>query len=88
MIAAARQHDDRAAVDRELAGPLDARPLGVADVVQPRDELALADALAGVQRQRPREDARDDAIALAVQPRFDDAGELDVVVAEERERSR
>ncbi len=42
----------------------------------------FAQPLPGVQGQRPREDARNDAVALAVQPRFDDAGELDVVVAE------
>ena len=60
-------------IDREVAGALDARALRVADVVQPRDQFGKAEALAGLQRQRPREDPRHGAVALAVQTRVDDA---------------
>ena len=73
---------DRALADRELAGLLDAGAFGVADIVQSRDQLARADHLAGIEGERPREHARDDTVALAVQARLDDARELDVVVAE------
>ena len=83
VVAAARHEHDGAAIERELAGTLDARPFGVADVVEPRDQLGLAQPLAAVQGQRPCEDARNDAVALAVQPRFDDARELNVVIAED-----
>ena len=74
----------RRAIDRELARLLDARALRVADVVQPRDELALADLLAGLQRQGTREDARHRAVALAVQARVDDARERHVVDSRRR----
>ena len=63
----------RAAIDREVAGALDARALRVADVVEPGDQLRLAHVLAGLQRQRAREHARHGAVALAVQARVDDA---------------
>ena len=49
LIAAARHEARRAAIEREFAGALDARPLGVADVVEPRDELGFAQSLPGVQ---------------------------------------
>ena len=67
--------DDGAAADGELAGLLDARALGVAEVVQPIDELLLGERLAAAQLERPREDARQHAIALAVQARVDQPAE-------------
>ena len=67
--------DDRAAVDGELAGLLERRALRVAEVVQPIDELPLGQRLAAPQLERPREDARQDAVALAVQARVDQARE-------------
>ncbi len=73
LIAAARRSNTVLAIDREVAGALDPRALRVADVVQPRDQLRLAEALAGLQRQRSREHARHGAVALTVQPRVDDA---------------
>ena len=67
--------------DRELAGLLDRVALRVAEIVQPIDQLPLGQRLAAAQLERPREDARQHAVALAVQPRVDQAREADVVVA-------
>ena len=54
--------------------------------VQPRDDLTGTDDLTGVERERPREHAGDDAVAFAMQARVDDPRELDVVVPEHRGR--
>ena len=68
-------------------------PLGrgrsrVAEVVEPIDQLPLAERLPAAQFHRPRVDARQHPLALAVQPRVDQAREPDVVVAEERRERR
>ena len=73
LIAAARQDDDAAAIDREVAGALDSRALRVADVIEPADELCLAHVLAGLKCQRAREDSGYGAVSLAVQALVDDA---------------
>ena len=62
---------DRVAADRELAGLLGLGALGVAEVVEPVDELPRRQRLAAADLERRREDARIGALELAVQPRVD-----------------
>lgn len=81
-LAAARDEGHGPVVHGELAGLLGAPLLCVAHVVQPRHELALANHLAGVEGEWPGEYAGDYPVAFAVQARFDDPRELDVVIAE------
>ena len=76
--------DNGAGADGELAGLLDAGPLRVAEIVQPVDDLGGAERLALAQLERPREDTRQHAFALAVQARVDLPREGHVVVAEDR----
>ncbi len=86
LVAAARAQQHGVAIDREVAGALDPRALRVADIVQPRDQFRLAEALTGLQRQGPREHARHGAIALAVETRVDDASVRHVEIGHEAER--
>jgi hypothetical protein len=73
LISTARQNDDVAAIDREVAGAFDSRALGVPDVVEPANQLRLAHVLPGLKGQRARKNSRHRAIALSVQPVIDDA---------------
>ncbi len=79
-LGTARHDRDRAAADRELTGLVRARALRVADVVQAIDELPFRERLAAPQFQGPCEHARQDAVALAVEPAVDEVREADVVV--------
>ncbi|MGC4084080.1 MAG: hypothetical protein QM736_18710 [Vicinamibacterales bacterium] len=87
-----RRDDDLIVGDRELARLGDAGPLGVADVVQPIDQLPFAQRLPRVDFERTREDAREHALPFAVQLPIDQAAERDVVITgdgrEEDERDR
>ncbi len=76
------QQHDGAAADGELAGLLDARALRVAKVVEAVDQLVIAKRLSLVQLERPRVDAGQHAIALAVQARVDLSAEGHPPVAE------
>ena len=60
------------------------RPLRVAEIVEPIEQLLLRHVVAAPNLERPREDARQHAIALAVQARVDHPRERHVVVAGER----
>ena len=64
---------DRGTADGELAGLGRLVPLGVAEIVQPIDELTLGERLTAPQFERAGEDARQHALALAVQPLIDGA---------------
>ena len=80
---AATGHEQHGVLEhRELAGLLRLGPLRVAEIVQPVDELRLPERLPAPEIHRPREDARQHPVALAVQPRLDLPRELDVVVPE------
>ena len=81
-LAAADHQRDRVLADRELARLLDPGPLRVAEIVQPVDELPVGQRLAGVQLERPGEDAREGARPFAVQPGVDDPRQRDVVVGQ------
>ena len=72
------------AVDGELARILYLRPLCVAEIVEPIEQLLLRHVVAAPNLERPREHARQHAIALAVQARVDHPRERHVVVAGER----
>ena len=87
-VAAAGDDGDGSGTDRELAGLLDSRALRVPEIVQPIDDLRGAERLALAQLQRSREHARQHALALAVEPRFDLTGEGHVVVAQNRRGQR
>jgi hypothetical protein len=82
QVAAARRDRDGVAPDGKLAGLLRAGAMGVAEIVELRDEVLLGDRLAAAQFDRARVDARQRALALAVQARVDEAREGDVVVGE------
>ncbi len=69
--------------DGELAGFLGLRALGVSEVVEPIEQLFLRDVVAAPDFERPREDARQHAIALAVEARVDHPRKGHVVVAGE-----
>ena len=86
--AVARQEDDRVAADGELARLLDARSLRVAEVIQPVDELVCAHRLAAIQLERPGVDARQHAVALAVQAVVDLPAEDDPPVGEDADDER
>ena len=64
-------------------GPFGRGALRVAEVVQPGDRSCSRERLAAPQLDRPRVDARQRALALAVQPRRRSAGERDVVVGDD-----
>ena len=70
-VAAARDHGNGACAHGKLAGFLDPRPLRVAEVVQPVDDLGGAERLAFAQLERPREHTRQHPFALAMEARFD-----------------
>ena len=76
---------DGAPADGELAGPLDARPVRVPEIVQAVDELAIGERLPAVQLEGTREHARQHAIALAREARLDLPREGGVVVRERRD---
>jgi hypothetical protein len=61
------QQHDGAAADGELAGLLARARAARTQIVEPVDELVIAEGLALVQLEGPRVDARQHAIALAVQ---------------------
>jgi hypothetical protein len=67
----ARHDGDRAGTDRELARLLQMIAVGVAELVQPIDELLFRHPLSASQLERPREHAREHGGALAVQARVD-----------------
>jgi hypothetical protein len=71
VIAVARDQDDGVAADGEFAFLLDTAALGVAEVVEPIDELLLAEGLPAIQLQRPRIDPRQHALAFPVQALVD-----------------
>ncbi len=92
-VDAAARHDlDGVVAGRELPGLARAGAARVAKIVEALDDLAFRKREAGAEGQRAAVDARQDADALAVQPLFDQAGEVPVVVAggpgghEDRER--
>jgi hypothetical protein len=55
----------------------------VAEIVQAIDELTLGERLPAAQLERPRENAREDGLVLAVKPCVDEVGEADVRVGGE-----
>ncbi len=77
----ARHDRDRALADRELAGLLQPIAMGVAELVEPIDQLLLGHRLAAAQLERPRQHAREHRRSLAVQARVDQPREAHVVVA-------
>ena len=79
-----RNDEDRVLADREFAGLFGAGAVGVAQVVQPVDQLLRRDRLAASDFKGAAEDARVGPGELAMQPRVDHARELDVV--EDRDR--
>ncbi len=82
LVAASRQDHHVVAIDRELPAAFHARALRIANVIEPSDQFRLAHALAGLQRQRPREHTRHGAIALAMKPRLDDAAVRHIEIGE------
>ena len=84
-IAVPRDEDDGIAPDRELAGLPGLGAVGIAELVQPVDELARRHGLAAPDVERPREHARIDPLHVPVEPGVDHPGEHDVVVAEHPE---
>ena len=64
--------------------------MGVAEIVEPIDQLTFRQRLPTPQLERPGVDAREDALALAVEAGIEQACEADVVVAgrEEEENDR
>ncbi len=81
-VAVARDEDDGVAADRELAGLPGLGAVGIAELVQPVDELARRHRLAPPDLERPREHARVDPLHVPVNPGVDHPREDDVVVAE------
>jgi hypothetical protein len=82
-VAAARNHGEGIAADRELSRPFRERPLGVAEIVEPIDHLRLGDALVAPDGERAREDARVGALELAVHARVDHAREAHVEIRDD-----
>jgi len=81
VIAVARDEGNCVAADRELSRALDARAFGIAQVVQPVDQLSLAKGLAPVELQRSCVHAWQHTLALAVQPQIDLPAEQYPVIA-------
>ena len=92
-LRSARQNRDASLAEGEFARLLQLRPLCVSKIIESIDQLSIGQRLAAAQLERPREHARKHRVALAVQPRVDQAREADVVVAgdepqnDERNRS-
>ena len=75
QIARPRPDGHRRALEGELARSVRLRPLGVAEVVEERDELLLAGGLSAPEHDGARKDARQRPLALAVEPFVDLPGE-------------
>ncbi len=81
-IAVSRDEHDGIASDRELAGLPGLGTIGIAELVQPVDELPRRHGLTPPHLERPREHARVHALHIPVQPGVDHSGKHDVVVAQ------
>src|SRR6185503_5296833 len=78
QLAAARGQRDDVAISGELAGLLYGRPVGVAQIVEPNDHILLRQRLATAELRGPGVDARQRALALAVQALIDHPREGEV----------
>ena len=81
-IPVSRHQQHGVPADRELARLLRVCPAGVAEIVEPIDELCGLQRLAAVNLDRTAEDAGIDTQHLAMNARVDHPRENDVVVAE------
>ena len=81
-VAAAGDDRNRPGTDGELASLLDARPLGISQIVQPIDDLCRAERLTLPQLERACEYPRQHPLPLSMKPRLNLPGEDYVVVAE------
>ena len=75
-----RQDGHRPVADRELAWFFHAPALRISEIVEPVDQLAVGERLAASQFERTSEDARQHAVALAMQARVDEVPEAHPVV--------
>ena len=74
------RNGDGAGLNREFAGLIGFRALGIAKIVQSIDELLGAQRLANAELERPRKDSRQHSRVLAVELRVEKPSELHVVV--------
>ena len=84
MVSLPRNDHHRVPADRELARLLAARTMGVAEVVEPIDELPLGERLPAMQLERAREDARIGPRHLPAHAGVDHPGEDHPVVGHHR----
>ena len=80
-VAVLRHHQHRIAAHGELPGLFRPWTMGIAEVVQPVDDLARRQRLAPPQLERAGEDPGIGALHFAVQPRVDHPGKADVEIA-------